>query len=110
MFFFQFYFSETSRSAGFPYESSQAASAGGDLELSVEIPDGAGGEEALHQQQHSEHEEAGGEAVDDVLQDVDAEERATRRCLSESLLPGRRRTCWEASGQVMINTSCRYLQ
>lgn len=58
------------------YECSQAASAGSDLELSIEIPNSSGGEKALHQQQHSKHKESSCKAVDDVLQDVNTVERA----------------------------------
>lgn len=53
------------------YECSEAASAGGDLELAVEVPNSSGGEKALDQQQHSKHKESSCETVDDVLQDVD---------------------------------------
>lgn len=57
------------------HECSKAASAGSDLELSVEIADGSGGEKALHQQQHSKHKESSCKAINYVLQDVDAAER-----------------------------------
>lgn len=58
-----------------PYKGGQAASTGSDLELSIQIPDGSGGEEALHQQQDTEQKESGGQSVDDILQEVDAAER-----------------------------------
>ena len=53
------------------YPGADAAAAGGDLEVSVEVPDGAAGEEALHHQQHAVHQEGRGHAVDHILQDVD---------------------------------------
>lgn len=48
-----------------------AAAAGGDLEVAVQVLDGARGEEALHHQQDAVHEEGGRDAVDHVLEDVD---------------------------------------
>lgn len=57
------------------YKGGQAASTGSDLELSIQIPDGSGGEETLHQQQDTEQKESGGQSVDDILQEVDAAER-----------------------------------
>lgn len=73
-----------------PYECGEAASAGGDLELAVEVSDGSGGEEALDQQQHSKHKESSCQAVDDVLQDADAAEtkrtRAVFTCYAECYL------------------------
>lgn len=58
------------------YECSQAASAGSDLELAIQIPNSSSGEKALHQQQHSKHKESSCQAVDDVLQDVNTAEGA----------------------------------
>lgn len=55
------------------YKSSQASSTGGDLELPIEIADGSSGEEALNQEQHSKHKESSCKAIDDVLQDINAE-------------------------------------
>lgn len=65
---------KSTRKAEVPYECGEAASAGGDLELAIEVSDGSGGEEALDQQQHSKHKESSCQAVDDVLQDADAVE------------------------------------
>lgn len=65
------------------YECSQAASAGSDLELAIEIPNSSGGEKALHQQQHSKHKESSCKAVDDVLQDVNTAERQQTRSVSD---------------------------
>lgn len=61
------------------YKRSQATSAGGDLELPIEIADGSSGEEALDQKEHSKHKEASCKAVDDVLQDVNAKGKHRRR-------------------------------
>lgn len=63
---------KTPQQAEAPYECGEAASTGGDLELAIEVSDGAGGEKALDQQQHSKHKESSCQAVDDVLQDSDA--------------------------------------
>lgn len=52
------------------YPSADAASAGGDLEVSVKVFDGSTGEEALHHQQDSVDEESRGDAVDHILDDV----------------------------------------
>lgn len=59
----------------YPYPSADAASAGGDLEVSVQVLDGSAGEEALHHQQDAVDEESRGDAVDHILDDVDPEER-----------------------------------
>lgn len=74
-----------------PYECGEAASAGGDLELPVQIPDGSGGEETLHQQQHAQHKESSRQAVDDVLQDVDAVEGAHTRTRTRAACLGHAR-------------------
>ena len=58
------------------YPSADAASAGGDLEVSVQIFDGSAREEALHHQQDAVDEESRGDAVDHVLDDVDPGEWA----------------------------------
>lgn len=52
------------------YPSTNATSAGGDLEVAIQIFDGATGEESLHHQQDTIHKEGRGDAVDDVLDDV----------------------------------------
>lgn len=53
------------------YPGADAAAAGGDLEVSIEIPDGTSGEEALDHQQDAVNEEGGSHAVDHILEDVD---------------------------------------
>ena len=55
------------------HPGTDAASTGGDLEVSVQVLDGPTGEEALHHQQDAVHEEGRGDAVDDVLDDVNPE-------------------------------------
>lgn len=57
-------------SIGRSYPSADAASAGGDLEVPVQVFNGAAGEEALHHQQDAVDEERRGDAVDHVLDDV----------------------------------------
>lgn len=57
------------------YPGADASAAGGDLEVPVEVSDGAGGEEALHHEQDAVDEEGRRQAVDDVLEDVDPGER-----------------------------------
>lgn len=52
------------------YPSADTASAGGDLEVAVQVFDGATGEESLHHQQDTVHKEGRGDAVDHVLDDV----------------------------------------
>lgn len=49
------------------YHSADAAPADGGLELAVQFLDGAGGVEALGQQDDPVQEEEGGDAVNDVL-------------------------------------------
>lgn len=80
------------------YECSKAASTGSDLELSVEIADGSGGEKALHQQQHSKHKESSCKAINDVLQDVNSVERThiTVSLINDYLFP-----CSTASSSVL---------
>lgn len=54
------------------YEGSDAASANGGLEVALQLLlDGAGGVEALSEQDDGVDEEEGGDAVDDVLKDLD---------------------------------------
>lgn len=54
------------------YEGRDAASADGGLEVALQLLlDGAGGVEALGQQEDGVDEEEGGDAVDDVLKDLD---------------------------------------
>lgn len=56
------------------YESGDAASAHGGLEVALQLLlDGAGGVEALGQKDDGVDEEKGGDAVDDVLEDLDTE-------------------------------------
>lgn len=58
----------------FTYESSDAASAHGGLEVALQLLlDGAGGVKALSQEDDGVDEEEGGDAVDDVLKDLDPE-------------------------------------
>lgn len=54
------------------YHSTDAASTDGGLELAVKLLNGAGGVEALSQQDDPVQEEEGGDAVDDVLHQLDA--------------------------------------
>lgn len=62
------------------YESGDAASAHGGLEVALQLLlDGAGGVEALGQKDDGVDEEEGGDAVDDVLEDLDT--AATRQML-----------------------------
>lgn len=57
------------------YEGGDAASANGGLEVTLQLLlDGAGGVEALSQQDDSVDKEEGGDAVDDVLKDLDPED------------------------------------
>lgn len=69
--------------AEIPYKCSEAASAGGDLELAIEIPNSSGGEKALNQQQHSKHKESSCKTIDDVLQDVDTGETTQKHSVSD---------------------------
>lgn len=62
------------------YPGAHAAAAGGDLEVPVEVLDGARGEEALHHQQDAVHEEGRCHAVDHVLEDVDPAGEDSDRC------------------------------
>lgn len=56
------------------YKGSNAASTDGRLEVTLELLlDGAGGVKALSQQDNGVDEEEGGDAVDDVLKDLDPE-------------------------------------
>lgn len=56
----------------FTYKSSDAASADGGLEVALQLLlDGAGGVEALGQEEDGVDEEEGRDAVDDVLKDLD---------------------------------------
>lgn len=56
------------------HESGDAASAHGGLEVALQLLlDGAGGVKALSQKDDGVDEEKGGDAVDDVLEDLDAE-------------------------------------
>lgn len=64
------------------YPGADAAAAGGDLEVPVEILDGARGEETLHHQQDAVHEEGRRDAIDHVLEDVDP--GGDRDCVSTS--------------------------
>lgn len=58
--------------ASLTYESGDAASADGGLEVALQLLlDGAGGVEALSQEDDGVDEEEGGDAVDDVLEDLD---------------------------------------
>ena len=55
------------------YEGGDAASADGGLEVALQLLlDGAGGVKALGQQDDGVDEEEGGDAVDDVLKDLDS--------------------------------------
>lgn len=57
------------------YEGSDAASTDGGLEVTLQLLfDGAGGVEALGQQNNGVDEEEGGDAIDDVLEDLDPED------------------------------------
>ncbi len=49
------------------YPSADTASAGGDLEVSIQVFDGSTGEEALHHQQDAIDEESRSNAVDHIL-------------------------------------------
>lgn len=54
------------------YESGDAASAHGGLEVALQLLlDGAGGVKALSQEDDGVDKEEGGDAVDDVLKDLD---------------------------------------
>lgn len=56
------------------YESGDAASTHGGLEVALQLLlDGAGGVKALSQKDDGVDEEKGGDAVDDVLEDLDTE-------------------------------------
>lgn len=64
--------------ASLTYESGDAASADGGLEVALQLLlDGAGGVEALSQEDDGVDEEEGGDAVDDVLEDLDPAHRQT---------------------------------
>lgn len=52
------------------YPSADAASAGGNFEVSIQIFNGSTGEEALHHQQDAIDEKGRGNAVDHVLNNV----------------------------------------
>lgn len=57
------------------YKSSDATSAHGGLEVTLQLLlDGTGGVKALGQKDDGVDEEKGGDAVDDVLEDLDTEE------------------------------------
>lgn len=61
----------------FTYESGDAASAHGGLEVTLQLLlDGAGGVEALSQKNDGVYKEEGGDAVDDVLKDLDPGQQA----------------------------------
>lgn len=77
------------------YHSADAASTDGGLELAVKLLDGAGRVEALSQQDDPVQEEEGGDAVDDVLHQLDS-------------VRGRR---WVRSGESQASAdNKRYLQ
>lgn len=62
----------TSHLLALTYEGSDAASTDGRLKVALQLLlDGAGGVEALNQQENGVDEEEGGNAVDDVLKDLD---------------------------------------
>lgn len=62
------------------YESGDAASAGGGLEVTLQLLlDGAGGVEALGQEDDGVDKEEGSDAVDDVLKDLDPEHNRIER-------------------------------
>lgn len=52
------------------YPSTDATSAGGDFEVTIQVFDGTTGEESLDHQQDTVHEEGRGDAVDHVLDDI----------------------------------------
>lgn len=66
----------------FPYHPADAASADGGLELAVELFDGAGGVKSLGEQNDAVQEEEGGDAIYDVLHELDStkETRIIHRC------------------------------
>lgn len=73
-----------------PYEGGDAASADGGLEVALQLLlDGAGRVEALPQQQDGVDEEEGGDAVDDVLTDLDPGHRRTEVRLKTKSSPPR---------------------
>lgn len=49
-----------------------AASAGGDLEVPIQVLNGSTGEEAFHHQKNTIDEECWGNAIDHILDDVNA--------------------------------------
>lgn len=64
----------------FTYESSDAASTDGGFEVTLQLLlNGASGVEALRQKNDGIHKEEGGNAVDDVLKDLDPGQRQTNR-------------------------------
>lgn len=54
------------------YPCADTTSAGGDLEVSIQVFDGSAGEEALHHQQDPVDEECRCNAIDHILNDVNA--------------------------------------
>lgn len=60
------------------HRGAEAAAAHGAPELSEGLPGGAGGVEALGQQHDAVEEEEGGQAVDDVLEILDAAKKKKR--------------------------------
>ena len=58
------------------HHASDATATHAGLELILQVLDGAGGVEALGQQDDAVHEEEGGDAIDDVLQDLHPVHRA----------------------------------
>lgn len=70
--------SQRLEAASLTYECGDAASADGGLEVALQLLlDGAGGVEALSQEDDGVDEEEGGHAVDDVLEDLDPAHRQT---------------------------------
>lgn len=64
----------------FTYESGDAASADGGLEVTLQLLlDGTRGVKALSQKDDGVHKEEGGDAVDDVLKDLDPGHRETNQ-------------------------------
>lgn len=73
------------------YESGDAASAHGGLEVALQLLlDGAGGVKALGQEDDGVDEEEGGDAVDDVLKDLDTEHaQEETKCYKTAAKPAR---------------------
>lgn len=62
-----------------PYPSADAATTGGDLEVSIQVFNGSTGEESLHHQQDAIDKESRSNPIDDVLDYINPTEQKAQK-------------------------------